>query len=221
MEAHDHFSTYRPVRLLRPEPKIAPERPATFRRTFKRLFLVAAVIAFGVVLFSVENTAKLLADLAVAMIVPRVPEFTQASQTPSDSRVSSIAKLQPIGGEYSETTLVEPPRLDVKTPTSETLLRQFQAWAAEQDAQQLATAQTDQDRSSSLKTIPGRAVEEAVGSTGLGPKDRGSRSAPKARTKASPQTPQKEIRQTQSARVQVAPTQRNEAKFSQASVVRN
>ena len=219
MEAHDHFNTYRPVRLLRPEPpETAPKKPATFRRTVKRL-LIAAVIAFGVVLFSVENTAKLLADLAASMIAPRVSEFTQTSQTPSASRDSSIAKLQPTGGEDRESTLVEPPRSDVDTPTSETLLRQFQAWAAEQDAQQLATAQTDQDRSSSLKTIPGRAVEEAVGSTGLGPK--GPRSAPKARTKASPQTPKKEIRQTQSARVQVAPTQRNEAKFSQASVVRN
>jgi hypothetical protein len=213
MPAQDRFSTYHPVRSLRPQPpRIAPHRPATSRRAIlKRLFVVTAVIVFGVVLFSVENTAKLLADLTAKMVVPSIPQLTQASQTPSNSGVSSIAS------EDRVSTVVEPARASAGAATSETVLQQFQAWAAEQDAQQVATVQPVQDHSSSTKIIPDQPVEGTTGSIGLGQNDLGSRSIPKTRKRVSP----KEMRQTEGARVQAAPTQRNGAKLSQASVGRN
>jgi hypothetical protein len=219
MPAQGHFSTYHPLRSLRPQPpRIAPHRPATSRRAIlKRLFVVTAVIVFGVVLFSVENTAKLLADVTAKMVVPSIPQFTQASQTPSDSGVSSIAKSEPIASEDRVSTVVEPARTSVEAATSETVLRQFQAWAAEQDAQQVATVQPVQDHSSATKIIPDQPVEGTTGSIGLGQNDVGSRSIPKARKRVSP----KKMRQTEGARVQAAPTQRNGAKLSQASVGRN
>jgi hypothetical protein len=182
----------------------------------KRLFVVTTVIVFGVVLFSVENTAKLLADLTAKMVVPSIPQLTQASQTPPDSGVYSIA-TEPIASEDRVSTVVEPARASAGAATSETVLRQFQAWAAEQDAQQVAAVQPVQDHSSSTKIIPDQPVEGTTGSIGLAQNDRGSRSIPKARKRISP----KEIRQTEGARVQAAPTQRNGARVSQASVGRN
>jgi hypothetical protein len=143
------------------------------------------------------------------MVVPSIPQLTQASQTPSNSGVSSIAS------EDRVSTVVEPARASAGAATSETVLQQFQAWAAEQDAQQVATVQPVQDHSSSTKTIPNQPVEGTTGSIGFGQKS--SRSIPKARKRVSP----KEMRQTEGARVQAAPTQRNGAKLSQASVGRN
>lgn len=221
MRAPDHFGTYQPVRLLRPEPpRLDPDRPATsWRMIFKRLFIVTAAIVFGVFLFSVENAAKLVTDVTAAMFTPRTLQPMQSSLPPSDSRDSSIAQSQPIGGEPHASALVEPTHADVETPTPESLFRQFQAWAAEQDAQQLATVRPDQDHSSSLKAIPGRSAEGTSGSIVPVQNDQGSRSVRRARKRVSPQDSTKEVRQSESARVPAPP--RNAAKLSQASVGRN
>jgi hypothetical protein len=207
MSASDHFDTYRPVRLVRPQPpKIAPDRPrSSRRRVFARLFLVAAVIVFGVVLFSVENAAKLLTNLTGTMVVPSIPQLT-ASQSPSDSGESSIAKSERIDSENRGSTLAEPARASIEVATPENLLMQFEAWAAKRDAQRPATEQLGQG--SPAKTIPDRAIEVATGSMGPAKKDRAARSNRKV-TALPPQEPPKEIRQTQSARVQAAPPQRN------------
>jgi hypothetical protein len=221
MRAPNHFGTYRPVRLLRPgPPRPDPHRPATSRRMiFKRLFIVTAAIVFGVFLFSVENAAKLLTDVTAAMFMPRTLQPMQSSLSPSDSRDSSIAESQPISGKPHASTLVEPTHADVEAPAPESLFRQFQAWAAEQDAQQLATVQPDQDHSSSLKTVSGQSVEGTTGSIVPVQNDRGSRSVRRTRKPVSPRDSPKEIRQTESARVPAPP--RNAAKLSQASVGRN
>jgi hypothetical protein len=207
MPASDHFDTYQPVRLVRPQPpKIAPSRPrSSRRRVFARLFLVAAVIVFGVVLFSVENAAKLLTNLTATMVVPSIPQLTPASQSPSDSGESSIAKSERIDSEKRVSTLAEPARASVEAATSD-LLMQFEAWAAKRDGQRPATEQLDQGSSSN---IPDRAIEVATGSIGPAQKDRVSRSSRKVRTTVPSQEPPKEIRQMQSARVQAAPPQRN------------
>jgi hypothetical protein len=222
MSASGHFGTYQPVRSLRPQPpSTAPRGTRSSRRMiFKRLCLIVAALVFGFFLFSVENTAKLLTYLTATVAgPPSIPQL-KVSSSPSDSGESSVAKSEPNGSEDRVSTLVEPLRSDVETPTSEALLRQFEAWAAEQDAQQLATVQPDQDRSPSPKTNPNRVVDETVSSTGLDQKDRGSRSAPKARVRASPQQ-SNESRHIQHAGVQAAPPQRAGSKFSQASGVRN
>ena len=208
MPASDHFDTYQPVRLVGPQPpKIAPHRPCSSRRrVFARLFLVAAVIVFGVVLFSVENAAKLLTNLTATMVVPSIRQLTGASHSPSDSGDSSITKSEPIDSEDRVPTLAEPARASVEAATSENLLMQFETWAAKRDAQGPAAEQLDQGSSS--KTIPDRAIEVATGSIGPAQKDRISRSNRKVRTTVPPQKPPKEIRQMQSARVQAAPPQR-------------
>jgi hypothetical protein len=209
MPASDHFDTYQPVRLVRPQPpKIAPHRPRSSRqRAIARLFLVATVIVFGVVLFSVENAAKLLTNLTATMVVPSIPQLTGASRSPSDSGESSITKSERIDSENRVSTLAEPARASVEAATSENVLIQFEAWAAKRDAQRAVTEQLDQGSSS--KTIPERAIEVATGSIGPAQKDRVSRSNRKVRTTVPAQEPPNEIRQMQSARVQAAPPQRN------------
>jgi hypothetical protein len=218
MPTSEQFDTYQPVRLPRPRPpRTAPHRPRSSRRTvFKRLFLVAAVIVFGVVLFSVENAAILLTNLTATMVAPSIPQPRQASQPPSDSGESSIAKSEPIESEDRISRLVDPARASVEVATSETLLMQFEAWAAERDAQQLTAEQSAQHRSSP-KTVADRAVEATTGLAATVQKDRVSRSIRKVRPKVSLQQPPKQVDQLKNARVRAPPSQRNEAKFSQAS----
>ena len=218
MPAPDHFDTSQSVRLRRPQPpRIAAHRPRSSRRSvFKRLCLVTTVIIFGVVLFSVENAAKLLTNLTATMVVPGIPQLTQAPRLPFDSGESSIAKTEPIGSEDRVSTLIEPARASVEAATPQTLEMQFEAWAAEQDAQRLTKEPLSKD---SPKTIPERADEGTTGAPVQ--KDRVSRSIRRVRTRVSPQDPPKEVRQVQNARVQAVPPQRNGAAFSQASAVRN
>jgi hypothetical protein len=109
-------------------------------------------------------------------------------------------------------------RASVEPATSQTLERQFEAWAAEQDAQGLTTEQLNKD---SPKSIPDRAFEGTTGSTAPVQKDRVSRSIQRVRTRVSPQDSPKGIRQVQNTRVQAVRPQRNEAEFSQTSAVRN
>src|SRR5262249_45706033 len=147
---------------------------------FKRMFLVAAVIVFGVVLFSVENAAKLVTNLTATMVVPSVPQLRQASRSSSDSGESSIAKSEPIESEDRISRRVDRARASVEAVTSGTLLMQFEAWAAERDAQRLAAEQSDQDRSSP-KIVPDRAVEVTSRLTAPVQKDGISRSIRKVR----------------------------------------
>ena len=107
--------------------------------------MVTAVIVFGVVLFFVENAAKLLTNLMATMVVPSIPQLTRAPQSPSGSGESSIAKSESIASEDRVSTLAEPARASVEAATSETLVMQFEAWAAEKDAQRIATEQLNQD----------------------------------------------------------------------------
>jgi hypothetical protein len=109
-----------------------------------------------------------------------------------------------IGGNSATSEPTEQSPREIPEPTSEILFRQFQAWAAEKDAQRLATVQSVQDPPT-LQTAAARAVQETTGSIGLAQRDRRVQRKPNVRPLMAKQESRKEARQLQNVRVQVAP----------------
>jgi hypothetical protein len=208
MPTESHFSLNHRIHLPRLEPRSeARDRAATLWRILKRGFLIALVTAFGSVVLSVENTAKFLVDVTASLVdgsarQPRTNQPELISQSSSDSATFAIAKHESIDGEGAASEPAEQNRGEIPEPTPEILFRQFQAWAAEKDAQRLATVQPPQD-SSPPQTAPTRAVEETAGFIGFGKKDRHVQRIRNARTQVAKQDSRKEIRRPQNPQVQV------------------
>ena len=206
----DHFSPIHRMRLPGPEPRGESRGgAATWWRSLKRGFLIAVVAALSFMVLSVENTAKFLADVTASVIhgsahQPPANQPLQFSQPASDSADFAVARQEPIGSNSATSEPAEQSPGEIPEPTSEILFRQFQAWAAEKDAQQLATVQSVQDPPT-LQTAAARAVQETTGSTGLAQSDRRVQRKPNVRPPMAKQESRKEARQPQNARVQVAP----------------
>src|SRR5262245_30853668 len=201
---------------LRSEPRgKARHRAATSSRILKRGLLVAVATAFGLVVLPVENTAKILADVTASLVDGSAlwPHTSQPApisqsptdaQTPTDAKVFSIAKNEPISVESAASEPVEQNHTELREPSPEILFKQFQAWAAEKDAQELAASQSVPD-APALQTAPARTVEKTAGSAGLMQKDRRGPRVDNARTRMSMQDSRKEIRRPQNAGVTVPP----------------
>jgi hypothetical protein len=231
MPMKDPFSPDPRIHQLQSEPRgKARDRAATSSRILKRGLLVAVVTVLGFIVLPVENTAKILADVTASLVDgsalrPHTYQPAPISQSPTDAQVVSIAKNEPIDGESAasepiEQNHIEQNHTEIREPSPEILFKQFQAWAAEKDAQQLATTQSAPD-ASVLQTAPARAVEKTAGSAGLLQKDRRVQRVDNARTRMSMQDSRKEIRRPQNAGVNVSPAQRTGAQASPASASRN
>jgi hypothetical protein len=238
MPTKDPFIPDPSIHQLRSEPPgKARDRAAISSRILKRGLLVAVATALGLVVLPVENTAKILADVTASLVdgsarwphtsqpapISQSPTDAQAptdAQTPTDAQVFSIAKNEPISVESAASEPVEQKHTELREPSPEILFKQFQAWAAEKDAQELAAAQSVPD-ASALQTAPARAVEKTAGSIGLVQKDRRVPRVDNARTRMSMQDSRKEIRRPQNAGVNVPPAQRTGAQASPASGSRN
>lgn len=231
MSMKDPFSPDPCIHQLRSEPRgKARDRAATSLRILKRGLLVAVATAVGfVVLPPVENTGKILADVTASLVDgsalrphPHQPAPISQSDTdaqaPADVQVLSIAKNEPISGESAASEPIEQNHREIREPSTEILFKQFQAWAAEKDAQQLATEQPVPDPPA-LQTAPPRLVEKTGGSIAPVQKDRHVQRVDNARTRISMQEPRKEIRRPQNARVIVPPAQGAQA--AQTSGSRN
>jgi hypothetical protein len=232
MSMKDPFSPDPCIHQLRSEPRgKARDRAASSWRILKRGLLVAVATAVGFVLFPVENTARILADVTASLVDgsalrphPHQPAPISQSDTdaqaPADVQVLSIAKNEPISGESAASEPIEQNHREIREPSTEILFKQFQAWAAEKDAQQLATEQPVPDPPA-LQTAPARLVEKTGGSIGPVQKDRHAQRVDNARTRISMQDSRKEIRRPQNARVNVPPAQGTGAQAAQTSGSRN
>lgn len=206
----DHFSPIHRTHLPGPEPRGESRGgAATLWRSLKRGFLIAVVAALSFMVLSVENTAKFLADVTASVIhgsahQPPANQPLQFSQPASDSADFAVARHEPVGGNSATPEPTEQSPAEIAEPTTEILFRQFQAWAAEKDAQQLATVQSVQDPPT-LPTAAAQPVQETTGSIGLAQRDRRVQRKPNVRPPTAKQESRKEARQLQNARVQVAP----------------
>ena len=125
-------------------------------RVRRATILVTSALVLGVATLSVGHPIALLADLTASFgdksaLQPGTDQSASTIQVSADAEVtgtpatSSITKNQPAGGEITapEVTSEDQPKA-IDAPT-DALFRQFQAWAAEQDAQPIEPAQPVQD----------------------------------------------------------------------------
>lgn len=115
-------------------------------RAFKASILIATATATGIAVLAMGNPVGLLAEMSASLVGNSTPQPTPVIQSAADAPAlvapandaqdlppttneaptrNEIAASEPVGKDQSEKS--EPP--------SETLFRQFQAWAADQDAQ--------------------------------------------------------------------------------------
>lgn len=115
-------------------------------RAFKASILIATATATGIAVLAMGNPAGLLAEMSASLVGNSTPQPTPAVQSAADAPalVASAADAQdlpPTTNEVATRTEIaasEPAGKDQtekSEPPSEALFKQFQAWAAEQDAQ--------------------------------------------------------------------------------------
>jgi hypothetical protein len=185
------------------------DRAVISSRVLKTSILVATVTAIGIAFLSVENPVTLLADVTASPVdksalQPGTDQPTPTIQSAADAQaLPPSAKDAPTRDEIAAASeSAGQSQMENSEPSSEALFRQFQAWAAEKDAQaQVGPVQSVQD-------APAQAAENARAPLRPMQKHRHVRPVHSARAEIRPvQNPRKKVRREQNARVQVPPSQ--------------
>jgi hypothetical protein len=124
----------------------APDGAVPASRAFKASILIATATATGIAVLAIGNPVGLLAEMSASLVGNSTPQPTPAIQSAADAPalVASVADAQdlppttnevPTRGEIAASEPNSKDQSEKSEPPSETLFRQFQAWAAEQDAQ--------------------------------------------------------------------------------------
>jgi len=193
--------------------------------------LVASLVGMAIIL-SLGNPAKVFADIKASLtdISALQPGTVQSTPTiPSAPTVQSAAEAQAVQS-TADAQALPPTAKDAPTrdeiaaasepagqsqtensePPSEALFRQFQAWAAEKDAQaQVGPVQHVQDATAQVvQNAPAQVAENARAPLRPMQKHRHVRPVHSARAEIRPvHNPRKKVRREQNARVQVPPAQ--------------
>jgi len=191
----------------------APDRAVAESRVFKTSVLIAAVTAIGLAVLALGNPAALLAEMSASLVGNSSPQPTPAIQsaadTPAPSNAAVAQALPPATRDAparDELAAPEPAAKDLterSEPSSETLFGQFQAWAAEQDAQ------TRSGLVQPVENPPARVVQngpepaaENVRTYRQVQKRRQIRAVRNARAEVRTQNLRKQVRGTQGARAE-------------------
>jgi hypothetical protein len=149
----------------------APGGVGPASRAVKASILIATAAAIGIAVLATGDPLALFAEGTASLIDNSSPQSTPTIQSAADAPASvvSTADVQALpqttndAPSRSEIAAPEPPGKDQaenREPASETLFRQFQAWAAEQDAQARgAPAQPVQDAPAEVVQAPAQAVQ--------------------------------------------------------------
>jgi hypothetical protein len=122
----------------------APDEGVATSRVSKASILIAAGTATGIAVLAMGNPVALLAEVSAALVGNSSPQSTPVIQSAADAPVPSdaVTRALPLttgdAPTRDENIASEPAAKDQaqrSEPPSEALFMQFQAWAAEQDAQ--------------------------------------------------------------------------------------
>jgi hypothetical protein len=192
-------------------------RAAISSRVLKAGILVATATAIGIAILSVGNPVTLFADVTASLVdksalQPGTDQSTPTIQFTADAQALPLtANDAPARDEIAAASeSAGQSQTENSEPSSEGLFRQFQAWAAEKDAQaQAAPVQSVQDAPAPVaEDAPAQVSEDARASLRLMQKHRHVRPVHSARAEIRPvQNPRKRVRREQNAPVQVPPAQ--------------
>src|SRR5262245_6826817 len=149
----------------------ACDRSAASSRVFKASVLIAAVTATGIAVVSVGDPVTLYADVTAALVgnsglqpdtdqpMPKIQSFVDApalvQSTADPQALPPIAKDVPSRDQIAVSEPAGKDETETSMSTSEALFRQFQAWAAEQDAQANARPPVQDAPTEVVKKIAG------------------------------------------------------------------
>jgi hypothetical protein len=231
MPTKDGFNPDHPLPLfLADEPEQqgigkAWDRAVISSRVLKASILVATATAIGIAILSVGNPVTLFADVTASLVdksalQPGTDQSTPTIQSTADAQaMPPTAKDAPTRDEIAAASeSAGQSQTENSQPSSEALFRQFQAWAAEKDAQaQVGPVQSVQDAPAQVVQIaPAQVAENApaqVAENARAPlrpmqKHRHVRPVQSARAEIRPvQNPRKKVRREQNVQVQVSPAQ--------------
>ena len=121
---------------------IGKDRPVLSSRILKTSILIVTAAAIGFAILSVGNPLVLFENVTASLFATSAPQDGTGQSMPI---IQSTADTQPLPPTASEaptgdeiaTTLktADQSQADIRQPSPEALLNQFQAWAAEEDAQ--------------------------------------------------------------------------------------
>lgn len=201
----------------------ARDRAVTSSRALKASILIATATAIGIAVLWLGNPVALFADVTASLVGnsgfrPGTDQSTPAIQLTADTQaLPPAAKDAPTRDEIAAS---DPPGQDQagkSEPPPEALFRQFQAWAADQDALarvgpvepvQDAPAPVVQNASPPVvQNAPAEVAENARPSLRIMQRPRRVRPVHTARAEMRMQNPRKKVQRAQNARVEVLPTQ--------------
>jgi hypothetical protein len=222
MPTKDGFNPEHPLPLFladQPEQQgigKAWDRAAISSRVLKASILLATAIAISIAILSVGNPVALLADVTASLVdksalQPGTDQSTSTIQSTADARALPTAKDAPTRDEIAAASeSAGQSQAENSEPSSEALLRQFEAWAAEKDAQaQVGPVQSVQDAPALVvQSAPAQVAEDIRASLKLKQKPRHLRALHNARAEMRPgHNPGKKVRREQNSRVQDRPAQ--------------
>lgn len=224
MPTEDDFAPSHPLPLFLTERAHEPERQD--RAVISSRFLITSILviaatAIGIGLLSVGNPATLFAEVTASLfdnsaLQPRTDPSTPAIQSAADTQaLPPTAKDAPTRDEMAAAVApADQSQTEIRQPSNEELFKQFQAWAAEQDAR--AEAQPVQPaRDAPAQVQPVQPAQDAPAQvaeddrTPVRPMHRHRRrSVQNARAEVRPvHNPRARVRREQDARVQARPVQ--------------
>jgi hypothetical protein len=196
---------------------IAWDRAFISSRILKTSILV--VTATAIAILWVENPAALFANVTASLVDISAFQLGTVQSTPTiqstaDAHLPPTARDAPTRDEIAAASEPADQSLSkISEPPAEALLKQFQAWAAEQDAQaqvvQPAQDARAQDGSAQpVQDAPAQVVQDAPAQVRPMQKHRHVRRVQNARAEIRPERhPHAKVRREQNARAQVAPVQ--------------
>jgi hypothetical protein len=190
------------------------DKAVILSRVLKAGILVAMVTAIGIAILSVGNPVTLFADITASVVDKSAPQPGPDQSTETIQSTADAQALPPIEkdapGRVEIAAASEPAgqnQVENSEPSHEDLFRQFQAWAAEKDAQaQLGPAQPVED-------TPAKVAGNARASRRVVQKHRYVRAVHNARAEIRPaQKPLKRVQRE----AEVPPAQDQSTQNSQA-----
>lgn len=175
----------------------------------KASILVAMATGIGIAILSVGNPVALFADVTASLVdtsalEPGTDQSTPTIQSTADAQaLPPTAKEAPTRDEIAAASeSAGQSQTENSEPSSESLFREFQAWAAEKNAQaQVGPVQSVQD-------APAQVAENARAPLRKMQEHRHVKPVDSARAEIRPvENPRKKVRREQNARAQVPPAQ--------------
>jgi len=181
------------------------DRAVVSSRILKTSILVVTATAIGIAILSVGNPVALLANVTASLVDKSALQPGTDQPTPTIQSTAGTQDLPPTASDAPTRDEIaaafEPSdqsQTEISQPPTEALLKQFQAWAAKEDAPaQVEPVQPVQD-------TPAQVVQNAPAPAQPTQKHKGVRHVQNARAEPV-QNPRPQVRREQNAQVQVPP----------------